>query len=65
MTSAADWTDRQLTCHALTMWANYIETGDVVRSAADNANMKEPVKALTLDQMRMVVRLRDLAARSL
>lgn len=53
--------DAQLVFSALSNWANYIETGDVVMSAQDAQNCKQPFKALGLDQMTFVLRLRDLA----
>ena len=43
------------------MWANYIETGNPVLTAQDAEKQKKPFKALSSDQMRLVVRLRELA----
>lgn len=48
--------------YALSMWANYIETGDPCIGSADKQKMGQPVRALSVDQMRAVVRLRDMAA---
>ena len=45
---------------ALSMWANYIETGDVVLSAKDAENMGKKVNALGVEQMKKVVELREL-----
>lgn len=56
-----DMTDNQLAAHALDMWANYVETGEVSLSAKDAAERKLHFNALTLEQMKGVVRLRDLA----
>lgn len=42
---------------ALSMRKNYIETGNVVLSAADAAEQKKPFKALTVEQMQLVIRL--------
>lgn len=46
--------------NALQMWANYIETGDVVLSAKDAENMGKKVKALCVEQMKKIVELREL-----
>lgn len=53
--------DSQLEFYALSNWANYIETGDVCMSAQDAQNCKRPFKALGMDQMAFVLRLRNLA----
>jgi len=59
--------DNELKYYALNFWANYIETGDAIMSAKDARNCGEDMKinALDLDQMKMVVRLRDLAIKEL
>jgi len=54
--------DQEIISHALNMWANHIETGDVCLSMTDAQNMKIPFKALTFDQMKFVVRLRELSS---
>jgi hypothetical protein len=54
-------TDNELIAHALSMWANYIETRDVTLCAQDLQNMKKPVKALDEAQMESVLRLRKLS----
>ena len=56
-------TDLELIVHALNMWANYIETGDLVLSAQDVKNMMsaDKIKSLSLEQIKIVVRLRELA----
>lgn len=54
--------DRELSAYALDMWANNIETGNPGLSAQEAEAQKLPVKALGLDQMRLIIRLRDLAA---
>ena len=61
-------TDQELKAHALLLWANHIETGDVTLSANDVIAQNRPrtaggpsVRALTDDQRRLVQRLRDLA----
>ncbi len=55
--------DRNLIATALAQWANYIETGAVYLSANDVIAAKQhvKVKALTQDQRKLVIRLRDLA----
>ncbi len=60
-----NWNDWELRLHALNLWANYIETGNVTMSAVDASKAKKPFNALTLDQQRIVVRLRDLAIKEL
>jgi hypothetical protein len=54
--------DATLTYMALVGYANWIETGDFCLSALDASNAKKPFKALASNQMRRVLRLRDLAA---
>jgi hypothetical protein len=56
-----DQSDLQIQARAVGMWANYIETGDVSISASDAQNAKLPFKALSEEQMRMVLRFRDLS----
>ena len=55
--------DHELAAYALDMWANNIETGEYGLSAADAVERKMRVKALGTDQMRLVIRLRDLAGK--
>lgn len=55
--------DSELIQHALYMWANYIETGDVVLSATDADTIGQAPKALDTHQMKMVIRLRELASK--
>jgi len=54
--------DRELSAYALDMWANTIETGDPGLTAHDAKAQKLEIRALSTDQMRLIVRLRDLAA---
>ena len=54
-------TDADLICNALHLWANYIETRNVLLSAQDAQAQNKPFKALSTDQMKLVVRLRELA----
>lgn len=69
-----DMSDKELIFRSLNMWANYIETGDVILNGKEareryerNKNDRfkrqgiEPPRTLDEDQMRMVLRLRDLA----
>ena len=55
--------DTDVVSHALNLWANWIETEDVTMSGEDavSAGMKDKVNVLSTEQMRFVVRLRDLA----
>lgn len=55
--------DENLIHTALQMWANYIETGNVALTAKDAQNASKPFKALDLHQMKLVIRLRELAAK--
>jgi hypothetical protein len=50
----------QASC-GLQMWANWIETGDVILSATDAENMGKKVLALKVEQMKTVIELRELA----
>lgn len=61
------YTDEQLISTALDMWANNIETGDLSYSAELAAKCGKPgiIRGLNTDQMRLVVRLRDLAVKVL
>lgn len=60
-----DESDEQLIWSALNMWANWIETGDVVLSDADLERQGRPPRRLTEDQRERVKRLRELAASEL
>ena len=53
--------DEVLVRNALQMWANHIETGTVTLSAKDAKAVGKPFKALDSYQMKMVIRLRELA----
>ena len=53
-------TDVDLKVTALEMWANHIETGNVVLSAADASSMKEKSRDLDPEQRQLVQRLRNL-----
>jgi hypothetical protein len=54
--------ERNLISQALSMWANWIETGDISLSAIDASNMKKPFNALDSYQYEIIVRLRALSA---
>lgn len=56
--------DRDLAAHALRQWANYVETGDIIYNSADFCAQGRLPKALSEDQQRFVMRLRDLAKQS-
>lgn len=58
-------TPERLIYQALTVWANWIETGEVYLSATDAANCGKPCKPLSADQHALVARLRDLATQCL
>ena len=53
--------DLDLTAHASYMWANYIETRDVNSSGREVRARKKEARPLAEDQMRLVLRLRELA----
>ena len=57
--------DAALTYRALDGYANWVETGDFLLSARDAAERDKPYAALSVEQMRLVVRLRDLASATL
>ncbi len=59
--------EKYLHFHALNMWANYLETGDPIMSADDacRCGWKGVIKELTLDQEKLVSRLRDEAGLTL
>jgi hypothetical protein len=61
MSTILDLTDGELIDKALTMWANHIETATIEFSAIDAEAAKKPFKALSLEQMKLVIRLRELA----
>jgi hypothetical protein len=61
----SDFTDKDLRYHALHQWANYIETGIISLSAQDAQNMGKKFKALSVEQMKLVIRLRELADKEL
>ncbi len=63
--SQDDVSDSHLIYWALNMWANLMETGDVTFGAVDADNMKLKINPLTTDQMRRIVRLRDLSQKYL
>lgn len=54
--------DITLTHRALSGYANWIETGNFLLSARDAADQEKPYVALNVDQMKLVIRLRDLAS---
>ncbi len=64
-----DADDHELKYRALSMWANWIETGNVVLSAGDVAQIvpserrqhRAELKVLSPDQVQFVARLRALA----
>ena len=58
---------RYLHFQALTMWANYVETGDVSLStdSAIKCGRKDEILALNDEQKRLVLRLRDEAGYTL
>ncbi len=46
---------------ALIYWSNYIETGDLNLCSSDLQNMKMPAKHLSMEQMKKIIELRELA----
>ena len=59
------FSDRDLVCLALSMYGNYLETGDPICSAADYSQMgnADKIKFLSVEQMRLRVRLSDMDTR--
>jgi hypothetical protein len=55
--------DKEIIRHAVLMWRNYIQTGDVVLSAADavNSGQQDKCRQLSSDQIQFVIRLEQLA----
>ena len=55
--------DSEIICHALLMWRNYVQTGDVTLSTTDACNMGDEgrCRQLNADQQEFVVRLEELA----
>lgn len=58
-------TDTQKIYYALSLWANHIETGDIVLCAEDAKRQGREINALNPDQMKTVIRLRELAQMAL
>ncbi len=56
-----DLKNKELMAYTLNCFANHIETGNIEMSAIEAQNMRKPFKALNQLQMKLVVRLRDLA----
>lgn len=65
--SAFDMSDKHITAHALGMWKNYLQTGDVCLSTQDAINCGTPEKCNRLDsqQQELVNRLDDLICKQL
>jgi hypothetical protein len=63
MSAPQEWSDGQLSAHALRMWANHVETGDCNLSESDLCAMRKPLKYITGEQRNFVERLRRLADR--
>lgn len=61
MNADLELNDKELISFALNQWANIVETGNPILSAKDAERQKKPFKALTEDQMELVLRLRRLA----
>lgn len=57
------WSDNQLKSHALTVWANYIETGDPAMSAemARKMGMEREINDLPSERAELVARMRKLS----
>lgn len=57
------WSDSELKSHALNIWANYIETGDLAMSAKDarNVGREGEVNNLPERKQELVGRMRKLA----
>lgn len=57
--------ERDIIYRSIHMWINYIETGEVWRSANDSKKMGLPSKELNADQVEIIQELRDLAKKVL
>lgn len=59
--------DNELKCYALNFWANWIETDDMTMSAenAVKCDRRDKMNVLTLEQVKLVIRLRELAIKEL
>lgn len=59
--------DKEVIAHALQMWANHIQTGNVCLTPGDLNNMRRSseIRALDTHQMKFLVRLEDLRERVL
>lgn len=59
--------DEHIKAHALLMWANYIETGNVIMSRLDavNSGRHNSIKALNQSQQEFVIKLRRLSTEEL
>ena len=60
MTKLEKISDKELVCRALQQWSNYIQTGDPNLNSNDLQHMKQTPPAMSVDQMRLIVRLEDL-----
>ena len=56
-------TDAQLAAYAITLWINFIQTGDPCLSAEDTEGTGASPKTLTMEQMRMLTRLGEIHTR--
>lgn len=56
-------TNEEKAAYALDLWANYIETGNLLISAKDAEKQKKSIKIkeLNIDQMKIVISIRELA----
>lgn len=52
-------TDEDIILYSLSMWQNYIQTGNVSLSSEDAMNMKKPnlINPLNLDQIKFIARI--------
>lgn len=55
-------TEKRDLIHALSMWINYVQTGDVSMSQVDavNAKMEDKIKPITEEQMERILELKKL-----
>ena len=58
-------TDEQKISSALSMWANHIETGDICLGAEDARKRNKKAKPISDEQMKFVLKLRELAKKAL
>jgi hypothetical protein len=65
MKNTTEKTDAELISTALNAWGNMLETGNPEYNAVEASEAGAAFRALTLDEMKLVIRVRDLATQFL